>query len=878
MIGTSLGHYRIVEKIGEGGMGVVYRARDESLDRDVAIKVLQGAMAGDPSRLERFNREAKTISQLSHPHICTLHDVGQEGDVRFLVMEYLEGESLADRLQKGKIPFDEALQFSIEIADALGAAHRRGVVHRDLKPGNVMLTRDGAMLLDFGLAKLQTPSAVAAGSVLTTEDKPLTAEGTLLGTFQYMAPEQIEGKEADARADIFAFGAVLYEMLTGRRAFSGDSSASLIGAIMHEHPQPVSDLLPMTPPGLDRVVQTCLAKKRDGRWQAAHDLMLELKWIAKGGSAAGLPPAVAARRKARFWLGWVVSALASGAAVLFAVGYVSRAPRPTPPTSFHVQVPTDPVFVGSPRISPDGRIVAFLATGADGQTQIWLRRLESLDARPLPGTESSRSWETRPIWSPDSEQIAFFADGKLKKIAVDGGLPVTICEASGINGTWASSGEILYDGYMGDPIHRVSASGGIPETVVTVDTGEEQNWVLQPEFLPDGRRFLYLARNLRGKTKLILATLGSDETAELVDVDSKVQYAEPGYLLYVRSTTLVAQPFDARSGEITGEPQPIGDQMTFTDFGAADFSASHDGTLVYRAGVAGVRQLTWFDRSGRALGTVGEPAAYRDIMISPDGDKVAASILDYQSGNFDLWVLELKRAVASRLTFDPGTDVFPVWSPDGSRIVFSSDRRGPFGLYVKDASGSGEAEELLFDERGLYGSAWFGEGKFLAYCRPDAETGPDIWTLPMDPPGDPFPLVNSDFEELRPRFSPDGRWFAYHSAESGRFEVYVQPFPDARSRWQISTAGGSNSLWSADGNEIFYADGAGRLVSVQVQTGDTFTSGPPVVLFDAGISPTNPYREYAASPDGQRILLITPMEGESRHLIVVQNWPILLEK
>jgi Tol biopolymer transport system component len=865
-------------------MGEVYRARDSELEREVAVKVLPEAVSRDSDRLARFEREAKAVAKLNHPNILDIHDYGRDDDITYSVTELLEGETLRERLFGGALGWRKAAEIGAAIADGLGAAHEAGIVHRDLKPSNVFLTSDGRVkVLDFGLARHESLQPGVEESDTTTLLE-YTDPGTVLGTVGYMSTEQVRGQQADYRSDIFSLGCVLYEMVGGQRAFTGDSAVETMNAILKEEPADLSASGEALPPELAGTIRRCLEKQPQARFQSARDLAYNLRTISSPSAPSevrelgGVAP-VAARRKTSLWMAWAAFAVAAIAAALLAVGYASRAPRPAPPTWSHIMDPTDLVIVGSPRISPDGRMVAFRATDADGETRIWLRRLDSLEARPLLGTESSRMLEFRPIWSPDSRIIAFFADNKLKKIAVDGGPPVTICDTFGANGTWATSGEILYDALSGEPIYRVEASGGIPEPVVTVETEAGEMSVMWPEFLPDGRQFLYVARDRTNQMTLMLATLGSDGTAKLVDVDSRAQYAEPGYLLYVRSNTLVAQPFDARSGEITGEPLPIADRVTSISYGQGDFSASRDGTLVFRAGTTHpVRQLKWVDRSGRDLGTVGDPAAYSDIVISPDGNSVVTSIAFDQSGNSDVWVRDLRHGVATRLTYYAGWDAYPLWSPDGSRIVFSSNRRGPYNLYVKDASGSGDVEELLVDERNLYPGAWSANGKFLAYVRIGEETGMDIWALPMDPPGDPFPLVNSEFDESRPRFSPDGRCFSHHSDESGSIQVYVRPFPDARSRWQISAAGGSNPLWSADGKEIFYADGAGRLVSVQVQTGDTFTAGPPVVLFDAGISPTNPHRDYAVSPDGQRILLITPIEGEPGHLIVVQNWPALLDQ
>src|SRR5262252_4588936 len=496
--GTKLGPYEIVSPIGAGGMGEVYKAKDTRLERDVAVKVLPEHLATSEEIRQRFEREAKTISQFSHPHICALYDVGREGDVEYLVMEYLEGESLADRLGKGALPTEQILRYGIEIADALDKAHRQGIVHRDLKPGNIMLTKSGVKLLDFGLAKpLAAAGAqtISGASVMATEaqvSQPLTERGTILGTFQYMAPEQLEGGEADARSDIFAFGAVLYEMATGRKAFTGKSQASLISSIMREEPAPISSIAPMVPPALNRVVRTCLAKDPEDRFQTAHDVKLQLEWVQEGGSEAGLPAPVVARRKNREKLAWAVAAVAIAAAALATYGWIRRAPTPPRIVRFDIGTPEDVIAVDAPRVSPDGRFVAFNATDASGKTRIWLRPLNVLTAQPLNGTEGT----TRPFWSPDSRFLAFMADGKLKKIDVTGGPPTKICDApTAVDGSWSPGGVILLDGTGIDPILRVPAAGGAPVVWVKAELSRKETQVGWPEFLPDGRHFLYMAAN-----------------------------------------------------------------------------------------------------------------------------------------------------------------------------------------------------------------------------------------------------------------------------------------------------------------------------------------------------------------------------------------------
>jgi len=878
-VGARLGPYEIEEAIGAGGMGEVYRARDTRLERSVAIKVLAPHLAERPEHRQRLEREAKAISSLSHPHICPLYDVGHEDGMDFLVMEFIEGETLADRISRGPLPIEEVLRYGIQIADALEKAHKQGIVHRDLKPGNVMLTPGGAKLLDFGLARADFGAGDDGDlTVSPTVSKPLTAAGTVIGTYQYMAPEQLEGKTSDPRTDIFALGAVLYEMATGRRAFMADTQASLIGAIMHEQPQPISTVQPMVPPAFDRVIQSCLAKDPEDRWQTAHDVKLQLQWIAEGGSVVGLPAPVSARRKSRERLAWIAFAVAALVATVFAVGYVRRAPAPLLQTRFEIAPPPELTTVGSPRISPDGRYLVFRGVDATGTAQLWLRPMDSVEARPLAGTERA-SGDRRPMWSPDSRHVAFFIAGKLKKVPVAGGPAQTICDADGADGSWSTGGEILYDGEATAPLMRVSAAGGIARPEVSLEDLEGVGSLGWPEFLPDGKQFIFLADQLEEESRVMIRSLGSDEGRVLMTSDSRVQYVEPGYLLYVLNGMLVAHPFKARAGVLVGDPIPLADSIGVSAVGLADFSASDDGTLAYRAGQTGARKLLWRDRGGRELGQVGAPAEYRATALSPDGQRVAVTVVEPEGGNIDLWIHDLERGVASRFTFDAAQDGVPIWSPDGSRIVFSSSRgEGSDALYWKDASGAGAAELLLQAEEDIYPSDWSRDGSVLVFMRYGSDTSFDIWALPMEGSSEPFPVLQSEFAEVRANFSPDGRWMVYNSNESGNMEVYVTQFPGPGGKWQVSTDGGTEPRWSADGSEIFYLDATENLVTVPVSTGDTFKAGLPETLFEAGIFPVIARNRYLATDDGQRFLMLSPISGESvRPISVVLNWRAGLE-
>jgi eukaryotic-like serine/threonine-protein kinase len=878
--GTRLGPYEVVAPIGAGGMGEVYRAKDTRLDRVVAVKVLPSRLSANPDLRQRFEREAKAISALAHPHICTLHDVGNQDGVDYLVMEHLEGETLADRLSKGPLTPDLALRYGTEIADALEAAHKRGIIHRDLKPGNIVLTKAGTKLLDFGLAKTYAPSvetAISELSSMPTEEppeKPLTEQGTIMGTFQYMAPEQLEGKDADARTDIFAFGCVFYEMATGRKAFSGKSRASLIGSILKDEPAPISTIQAMTPPALDRLVQTCLAKEPEDRFQTAHDVKLQLQWIAEGGSQAGAPAIVVARRKGREKLAWVTAAGMFLTAIGLGIGFVRRAPAPESPVRFQLILPEGMSVVQAPRISPDGRLLAFSATDAAGKSQIWIRPLEALTPRPVPGTEGAT---LRPFWAPDSRHIGFMADGKLKKVDVSGAPPQTICDApTGADGAWSPDGVILFDGQASDPIRRVPASGGTPQKAVGGEGSASVGW---PSFLPDGRHFLYFEfGGAQREGRLMVGSLdGGDKPKQVLNVDSLGQYAAPGFILYVKEGTLVAQPFDASSLKVAGEPIPIAEEMGATSNGLADFSVSANGALVYRGGVSSETRLVWVDRAGKELSEVDKPASYDTTALSPDGALLAMGIADPRSNNNDLWIRDLARGVTSRFTFDPGDDNDPLWSPGGDRVVFTSDRKGVPSLFEKTASGTGAETELWSCGDTLFASDWSRDGRFIAVNRIAAKTGVDIWIFPTDGRSKPFPFIQSPFTDVLPSFSPDGRYVAYTSNETGRGEVYVRQFPGPGGKWQVSANGGGESHWSADGKSIYYL-AAGKMMAAPVQTDGSFSAGVPQPLFTATVQPGPRRNKFIVTRDGQKFLLLSPVGREQvAPMTVVLHWPAALK-
>ncbi len=921
--GTRLGPYEVVAPLGAGGMGEVYRARDTRLDRTVAIKVLPAHLSENPTLRQRFEREARALSSLSHPNICVLHDVGRENGVDFLVMEYLEGETLSQRLEKGPLATEQVLRYGIEIADALDKAHRQGVVHRDLKPGNIILTKAGIKLLDFGLAKAATnvvgASLASLGSA-PTQTEPLTGAGTIVGTFHYMAPEQLEGREADARSDIFALGAVLYEMASGQKAFPGKSQASIIAAVLSSEPAPLTQLRPLTPPALDRLVRTCLAKDPDERWQTAHDVGLNLKWIAEAGSQAGIPAPVVARRRWRQRLVWAGLALAvvAAAAASFGTVYYARQARELGRTIRSTLLPPENAGFGSIAVSPDGRRLAFTSLGPGGRSLLWVRALDSLAGQALAGTEGA----SFPFWSPDSRFIGFFADGKLRKIDATGGPPQTLCEAPlGRGGAWSRDGVIIFAPDVSGPLHRVSAAGGVSSPVTQLNESRKESSHRWPTFLPGGRHFLYLAfggaPGAEGNA-ILVGFLEGGEPKQLVNAGTNMAYApprhgQPGYLLFAREGTLLAQPFDAADLELTGDAFPVAERVqAYLSFGIGmlGFSVSENGVLVYQPeGVAGGR-VVWHDRSGKKLGALGEPAFYHNPQLSPDGKRLAVMSIDAQSRNPDVWVFDLVRGTRTRFTFDAGGDTNPIWSPDGSRIVFGGTRKGTPDLYQKAASGSGTEELLLESDVRERPSSWSADGRYIAFDR-TARGGDDLWVLPLagDPSTalgagpatalpspllgtsgagrKPFPILQTPFDEEWPMFSPNGRWLAYQSNESGQYQVYVLPFQvnaqgqfagGAGGKWMVSTAGGRQPVWRRDGKELYYIAADNKLMAVEVrETLSGIEFATPRALFD--VPPWSSPRYYTATADGQRFLVVEAEQvGPPLPLTLVVNWTAEFKK
>jgi serine/threonine-protein kinase len=887
--GTSIGPYEIVTPLGAGGMGEVYKARDPRLDRTVAIKILPEHVGANAESKQRFEREAKALAALSHPHICSIFDVGEaipgqspdhpiaqspDSPVSYLVMEHLEGETLAQRLERGALPLDQALRYAIEMADALDKAHRQGIVHRDLKPGNVMLTKSGAKLLDFGLAKLR-PAGPAKGislSAAPTMNSPLTGEGSLVGTFQYMAPEQLEGQEADARTDMFAFGAVVYEMVTGRKAFEGKSQASLIGAILRDSPRPISDLQSLSPPALDRTVGRCLAKNPEDRWQDARDLRHELEWTAHGAVPAteqltSGPPQQAQGRRRAVPLGL---ALPVGVLLLAAAGVAwiwrpagraeaSRVVRLAVALPPGEQIRGGATSWPAVAVSPDGGTLAYVS----GE-RLYLRAMDRLAPKPTLGTDGARS----PFFSPDGQWIGFFAQGQLKKVSVTGGTASPVCPAPfAAGGAWGPDDNIYFAPFNASGLSKCPAAGGTPEPVTSLDRSKGEVSHRWPQVVPGGNAVVFTVWKGPGwdEMSLELQRLDTGERKVLVRGSSTGRVVSSGYLVHTRAGQLTAVPFDLDRFSVGDSPVPLGVQVREGE--GSHYAISDSGTLAYVGGDSQFEgRLVWVSRDGRVEPIPAPLRSYQAVAISPDGRRAALTV---QDSRWDFWIHDLVRHTQTRLATGDGSSQWPQWMPDGSRLVYRGTRTGFRNLYWNAVDGTGQEERLTTSEKLQTPASVSPDGQLLAYTEIDPLTGSDVGMLSLGGAHESRAFLNTLAAEDGLRFSPDGRWVAFQSDESGRNEIYVQPFPGPGGKVPISTEGGQLPVWSRDGRELFYVNGL-KMMVVGVTTQPTFTAGAPRPLFEGRYEPTR----YDVSPDGTRFLRIQPTDSEqaATQIIVVLNW------
>jgi Tol biopolymer transport system component len=876
--GTKLGPYEIQSPLGAGGMGEVYRAKDTRLDRTVAVKVLPGHLSENPEAKQRFDREARAISSLNHPNICTLHDVGHQDGIDFLVMEFLEGETLADRLRKGPLPTELVLKYGIEICEGLERAHKSGVVHRDLKPGNVMLTKTGAKLMDFGLAKA-IPGSVPPVSSLTltasgpSADQPLTAHGMIVGTFQYMSPEQTEGKEADARSDIFALGAVLYEMATGKRAFTGKSQASLVAAILASEPPPISMVAPMSPPALEQVIKSCLAKDPEERFQTVHDLKLQLKWIADASASQLAAPAqVRARRVVQkrtlviaAAVGWVL-AVAALAIFLSTRAQLEDVRRPMT-ASWLPPADTDfaGVAAGALALSPDGSKLAFL-TGDLSETKLWVRDVTTGAVHQMEVERPSF-----PFWSPDGKNLGFFSAGKLKKMALAGGPVQVLCDApEGRGASWSPRGVIIFTPNIREPLYKVAEGGGVPEKL----TEAKQGWTHRnPYFLPDGDHFLFTYREAVGNAAnsvgaLYGASLSGEQPRQILELASNVQYSE-GYLLYLRETVLVARRFDPKSLKFSGDPTPVAEKLDYWNArDLAAFTAAHS-TLVYRHGSLQKTQPLWVDRTGKEVGRFGEPGLYMSPRPSPDGSLVGVVRPDPDTGKGDVWIVDTSRNTMSRSTFADAASISYAFSPDAKRIAVGTIAgTASAGVWIQPTSGSGTQEKL--DTPKTFGtvSSWSHDGRYVFFMVQNNATRADVYYIDLEGDKKLTPFIQSPANEAGAHLSPNGKWLAYQSDESGRSEVYVTAFPGPGGKWQISNGGGSAAAWSADGKQIYYTNGD-KLMAVAIQNVETFQFGAPNAL----PLHVNEFAALGPPAPGERFPALKALSGGQAHpQEVILNW------
>jgi len=887
--GTRLGPYEILDAIGAGGMGEVYRARDSRLGRDVALKVLPEAFARDPDRMVRFEREAKVLASLNHPNIASLYGLEESNGARALVMELVEGPTLSARIQQGSLPLAEALPVAKQIAEGLEYAHERSIIHRDLKPSNVKLTPEGQVkILDFGLAKaLEGESTEEELRNSPTLSAAATRAGVLLGTAAYMSPEQARCKRVDRRTDIWAFGCVLYEMLSGLLAFGGETTSDILACVIRAEPD-WSSLPASVPSRLRELLRRCFQKDPKQRLQAIGEARVTIEELLAGSpDVTAFTAPTDAHLKLRERLAWSTAvALLAIAALLLAIGYFSSMPKPAQPVVSQIGAPENTKFVlagmsaGPPVVSPDGNWLAFAARGADGRQVLWLRSLDGITEQPLAGTEGA----TFPFWSSDSRSLAFFANGKLNRIDASGGPLLALCDAvSGRGGSWGPDGTILF-ALLSGPIFRVPASGGTPQPITKLTGSLNQFSHRWPQFLPDGKHFLFLGQaTSSGDSTMYAGSLDSGEPKVLLRNESNAIYAPPGYLLFLRQETLLAQPFDANKLQLTGEAAPLaGHGGVDSNMAKGNFSVSENGILVYANGSMSEARLLWFDRSGKQLAETAGVDLYGFPRISPDGRKLVVSKLSAASSS-GIWIFDLNHNTSSRLTFFAGKDAMPVWSPDDKFIAFASNQGANRHIYQQAANGSGTATPLVAAQGDEILPSWSSDGRYLVFqSHSNQGNSPwEIWAAPLFGDRKTFPVAqNPHFLQGDAALSPDGKWLAYDTDETGRLEVYLMPFLHGGGKWQLSTSGGGCSRWRADGKELFYMSLDNKLMSVEIsEQASSVVIGKVQPLFQANPVPRAPECMYDVTPDGQKFVVVTlALEPGSQPLTLTLNWPALLKK
>ncbi|MBF8296773.1 MAG: serine/threonine protein kinase [Bacteroidetes bacterium] len=892
MIGQIVSHYKILEKLGEGGMGVVYKAQDTKLNRAVALKFLPSHLSTSEQDKARFLQEAQAAAALSHPNICTIYGIEEHEGQAFIAMELVDGQTLREKKQNFSVK--QSIDIGIQIADGLAAAHEKGIVHRDIKPENIMIRKDGIVqIMDFGLAKLRGASR-------------LTKEGSTVGTVGYMSPEQVLGQDSDHRTDVFSLGVILYELFAGQSPFKGIHETAITYEIVNVDAIPISSVKPDVDPQLDAIILECLAKEPGERYQSVAEVAKELRRFKRETSKARVSRVSVTREAYRpsaispiqstgefhpiecLAIKKLLSPerLAFGAVLLalIALAIFHFTETPTDSRTYRATIlPPEKTslsssFGGHIALSPDGRLLAFVARDSAGKTVLWVRPLNALTGQALNGTDDA----SFPFWSPDSRFIGFFASGKLKKIEASGGPPQTLCDApTGRGGTWNDKGTILFCPSNGPfSLSRVSAAGGVPVIITKLDSSRSETSHRWPCFLPDGEHFLFTTRTTTGGVgegdAIFVASLDTAFTPRvLIKSGSSVDYAY-GHLLFAREQTLMAQPFDVKTFEITGDAFPISESVYFESFTSrTSFSVSQNGILAYQTGTssAGIK-LLWYDKTGKQTGALNQSSVYHDLRLSPDGRRVAISQFDAKSRNTDIWLYEIGRSVWTKFTFDPALERWPIWSPDGSTIVFASNRKGRLDLFQRSSSGAGSEELLLESNLQKYPSDWSRDGRFIAYHTEDLKTKSDIWILPMKGERKPFLFLQTEFIEVRASFSPDGRWIAYQSDESGRFEVYIRPFPGPGGKWQVSTNGGTRPRWRRDGKELFYLELDAKIMAAEITLGSTTVDvGSARSLFQIRPFGGGARDIYDVTSDGQRFLVASPGSEEiSSPVTLVVNW------